>query len=158
LKAIKIGAYFRSSQYQVSLDREALVLHSIPSPFPPLQIPFGAQFLALPEGSYRLDWLSKLDHLDRNPAHALLDAARLEYPLQVRVWEEGDRFNPLGMSSEKKISDFLIDNKVPLALKSSVKVLVSGNKIAWVIGMRIAEWAKVGPSTQKYLYIKKNQS
>jgi len=24
--------------------------------------------------------------------------------------------------------------------------------------MRIAEWAKVGPSTQKYLYIKKNQS
>ena len=158
LKAVKTGAYFRSSQYQVSMDREALVLHPIPSPFPPLQIPFGAQSLVLPEGNYRIDWLTELDYLDRNPAHALLDAARLEYPLQVRVWEEGDRFNPLGMSSEKKISDFLIDNKVPLALKSSVKVLVSGNKIAWVIGMRIAEWAKVGPSTQKYLYIKKNQS
>jgi tRNA(Ile)-lysidine synthase len=79
----------------------------------------------------------------------------LEFPLKIRSWQEGDRFNPLGMSTEKKISDFLIDNKIPLPLKKEVKVLVSGNRIAWVVGMRIADWAKVGPVTQKHMHIQK---
>jgi tRNA(Ile)-lysidine synthase len=49
----------------------------------------------------------------------------------------------------------LIDNKIPLPLKKEVKVLVSGNRIAWVVGMRIADWAKVGPVTQKQMHIQK---
>ena len=92
---------------------------------------------------------------DQYPSNAVLDLNRLEFPLVIRSWQEGDRFNPLGMSTEKKISDFLIDNKVSLPLKKEVKVLVSGNKIAWVVGMRIADWAKVSPSTKKYMHIQK---
>jgi tRNA(Ile)-lysidine synthase len=102
-----------------------------------------------------LTWGLPQKEIDRNPANAVFDLDCLEFPLQIRSWQEGDRFNPLGMQSEKKISDFLIDNKVPFALKKEVKVLVSGNKIAWVVGMRIADWAKVGPATQKCLHIQK---
>ncbi|MCZ8134231.1 MAG: tRNA lysidine(34) synthetase TilS, partial [Algoriphagus sp.] len=93
--------------------------------------------------------------IDLDLQNALLDADRLEFPLVIRLWREGDRFVPLGMQSEKKISDFLIDLKVPAPKKQEVKVLVSGDKIAWVIGMRIADWAKITPATLHTIHFKK---
>ena len=155
LEDIKPGKLLRSATYELSLDREELLLYPIPVAFPAFELPVGAQSFKLPEGGYHLIWGPPQKEIDRNPANAVFDLDRLEFPLQIRSWQEGDRFNPLGMQSEKKISDFLIDNKVPFALKKEVKVLVSGNKIAWVVGMRIADWAKVGPATQKCLHIQK---
>ena len=155
LEDIKPGKLLRSATYELSLDREELLLYPIPVAFPAFELPVGAPSFELPEGGYHLTWGPPQKKIDRNPANAVFDLDRLEFPLQIRSWQEGDRFNPLGMQSEKKISDFLIDNKVPFALKKEVKVLVSGNKIAWVVGMRIADWAKVGPATQKCLHIQK---
>jgi tRNA(Ile)-lysidine synthase len=155
LEEIKPGRLLRSTQYELSLDREELILYSIPVEFPAVALSIGTPSLTLPDGAYQLTWGQVPNEIDRNPANAVLDLDCLEFPLQIRSWQEGDRFNPLGMQSEKKISDFLIDNKVPFALKKEVKVLVSGNKIAWILGMRIADWAKVSPATQKCLHIQK---
>jgi tRNA(Ile)-lysidine synthase len=155
LEAIQPGKLLRSATHELSLDREELFLYPIPVVFPELELPFGTPFFELPGGGYQLTWGLPQGEIDRNPANAVFDLDCLEFPLQLRSWQEGDRFNPLGMQSEKKISDFLIDNKVPFALKKEVKVLVSGNKIAWVVGMRIADWAKVNPATQKCLHIQK---
>jgi tRNA(Ile)-lysidine synthase len=155
LEGIKPGKLLRSATYELSLDRNELLLYPIPLAFPELELPVGTPSFELPEGGYHLTWGPSQKEIDRNPANAVFDLDQLEFPLQIRSWQEGDRFNPLGMQSEKKISDFLIDNKVPFALKKEVKVLVSGNKIAWVVGMRIADWAKVGPATQKCLHIQK---
>jgi len=155
LEDIKPGKLLRSATYELSLDREELLLYPIPVAFPALELPVGAPSFELPEGGYHLTWGPLQKEIDRNPANGVFDLDLLEFPLQIRSWQEGDRFNPLGMQSEKKISDFLINNKVPFALKKEVKVLVSGNKIAWVVGMRIADWAKVGPATQKCLHIQK---
>jgi tRNA(Ile)-lysidine synthase len=155
LEDIQPGRLLRSATHELSLDREELILYPLSVEFPAIELPFGTPSIELPEGGYQLTWDGLPKEIDRDPTHAVLDLDCLEFPLQIRSWEEGDRFNPLGMTSEKKISDFLIDNKVPLALKKEVKVLVSGNKIAWVIGMRIADWAKLSPTTQKCLYIQK---
>jgi tRNA(Ile)-lysidine synthase len=155
LEDIKPGKLLRSATYELSLDRDDLLLYPIPLAFPALELPVGTPSFELPEGGYHLTWGPSQKEIDRNPANAVFDLDQLEFPLQIRSWQEGDRFNPLGMQYEKKISDFLIDNKVPFALKKEVKVLVSGNKIAWVVGMRIADWAKVGPATQKCLHIQK---
>lgn len=155
LEAIQPGKLLRSATYELSLDREELLLYPIPVAFPELELPFGTPSFELPDGGYQLMWGIPQKEIDRNPANAVFDLDCLVFPLQLRSWQEGDRFNPLGMQSEKKISDFLIDNKVPFALKKEVKVLVSGNKIAWVVGMRIADWAKVSPATQKCLHIQK---
>jgi tRNA(Ile)-lysidine synthase len=86
----------------------------------------------------------------------MLDLERLTFPMTIRNWEIGDRFIPLGMRHSKKISDFLIDLKVPLLKKKSVKVLISDGEIAWVIGYRIADWVKITAATRKTLYFKKN--
>jgi tRNA(Ile)-lysidine synthase len=155
LEDIKPGKLLRSATYELSLDRDDLLLYPIPLAFPALELPVGTPSFELPEGGYHLTWGPPQKEIDRNPANAVFDLDQLEFPLQIRSWQEGDRFNPLGMQYEKKISDFLIDNKVPFALKKEVKVLVSGNKIAWVVGMRISDWAKVGPATQKCLHIQK---
>lgn len=155
LEEVKPGRLLRSAEYELSLDREALLLYPISSSFVEIKIFLEDLAFELPEGKFGIAIHSRVEPVDRNPSNAMLDFDRLEFPLLIRTWQEGDRFNPLGMSTEKKISDFLIDNKVPLPLKKEVKVLVSGNKIAWVVGMRIADWAKVGPATQKSMHIQK---
>jgi tRNA(Ile)-lysidine synthase len=56
--------------------------------------------------------------LDKDVKVAQLDRSKLQFPLTVRTWQEGDRFRPLGMSGQQKISDFLIQQKVPLNKKT----------------------------------------
>ncbi|HYG18157.1 MAG TPA: tRNA lysidine(34) synthetase TilS [Ohtaekwangia sp.] len=68
---------------------------------------------------------------------AVLDAGKLRFPLVWRQWKPGDTFYPLGMEHSKKLSDFLIDNKVSVADKGYVTVLQSMNEIIWVVGYRV---------------------
>ncbi len=86
------------------------------------------------------------------PSTACLDHAQLNFPLTIRKWAQGDKFYPLGMKRPKKVSDFLIDNKVSLSDKGIVYVMLSGNDIVWVIGHRIDERFKIVSATKK-LYI-----
>lgn len=156
LEDIKPGRLLRSSGYEISLDREALILYPTPVEFTEIELSLDTRSFELPDGRYEVTYGSRPEWIDRNSNSAMLDLDCLEFPLKLRSWQEGDRFNPLGMSSEKKLSDFLIDNKVPLPLKKELKVLVSGKKIAWVVGMRIANWAKISPATQNYLHVQKH--
>ncbi|MFI3299498.1 MAG: tRNA lysidine(34) synthetase TilS [Rikenellaceae bacterium] len=68
---------------------------------------------------------------------ALICADGLSFPLKYRRWESGDSFVPLGMTGQKKVSDFLIDQKVSLPDKERQGVLLSGEDIVWVVGRRI---------------------
>jgi tRNA(Ile)-lysidine synthase len=86
------------------------------------------------------------------PPHiALLDADKLTYPLKVRRWAEGDSFIPFGMSGHKKISDLLVDEKVPLAEKRRQLVVCSGDEIVWVVGRRIDDRYRLGDKTDNVL-------
>lgn len=74
------------------------------------------------------------------PAHMVLDSSKLTFPLKVRNWVPGDRFQPAGMKGSKKVSDFLIDSKVPIPVKDQTLVLVNGNgDIMAVLGWRADE-------------------
>ena len=74
--------------------------------------------------------------LSKDPNRAYLDFDRLQFPLEIRSWREGDRFIPFGFKGTKKISDFLIDSKLSRFDKEEVRLLCSGDEICWVIGMR----------------------
>lgn len=82
---------------------------------------------------------------------ACLDLEKLEFPLLIRKWQEGDYFQPLGMTGFKKLSDFLIDEKIPVHKKENTWLLCSGEKIVWVMGHRIDNRFKVSPETKKIL-------
>jgi tRNA(Ile)-lysidine synthetase, N-terminal domain/tRNA(Ile)-lysidine synthetase, C-terminal domain len=82
---------------------------------------------------------------ERNTAH--IDAAKISFPLTIRNWQEGDFFYPLGMKKKKKVSDFFIDNKLPLFEKENVQLLVSNNEIVWIIGRRLDDRFKITDDT-----------
>jgi tRNA(Ile)-lysidine synthase len=84
---------------------------------------------------------------------ALLDAAKASFPLTVRRWQDGDAFVPLGMRGRKKVSDMLTDLKAPLPDKARQAALVSGERIVWLVGRRIADGAKVTEKTDNILKI-----
>ncbi len=87
------------------------------------------------------------------PLTAALDLETVTFPVTVRHWEPGDRFMPLGMKQMKKISDFLIDLKVPVTEKEKVLLLLSGDEIMWVMGYRIDDRYRVTPRTSRILVI-----
>ena len=82
------------------------------------------------------------------PWTAYLDPTALEEPVQVRTRQPGDRIQPLGMAGEKKLQDFFSDARVPREWRDRVPQLVARRGIAWVVGYRIAEWARVKAGEQ----------
>lgn len=86
---------------------------------------------------------------------ALLDIDRLEFPLTLRRWSEGDSFVPFGMTGRKKVSDYLIDAKVSIPEKNRQFVLLTNNDIAWLIGRRIDDRFRLTNSTERVLRITK---
>lgn len=87
---------------------------------------------------------------------AYIDADKLTWPLTIRKWKQGDVFYPLGMTNKKKLSDFLINEKVNLVEKEKVLVLESNNEICWVINHRLSNKFKITDNTRQVLLITKN--
>jgi tRNA(Ile)-lysidine synthase len=81
------------------------------------------------------------------------DLSKLQFPLIFRPCKAGDRFVPLGMKGEKKLSDLFIDLKLPQTEKERQMVLISGDEIAWIAGLRLSEHFKVTETTKKVLRI-----
>jgi tRNA(Ile)-lysidine synthase len=83
--------------------------------------------------------------------HVFFDADVVLFPLIIRNIEAGDRFQPYGMNGHQKLKKFFINQKVPRSKRSQVAVLISQNKIVWVIGYRIAQAASINRSTKRVL-------
>lgn len=76
------------------------------------------------------------------------DFDKLEFPLILRNWQQGDRIKPFGMKGSKKVSDILVDLKLSRNEKSKVRVLLSGNEIIWILGLRTSESFKISDRTK----------
>ena len=85
----------------------------------------------------------------KNKKVAVLNYDKLEFPLILRNWKEGDWFIPSGMKGKKKLSDYFIDNKFSLIEKKRCFVLCSNNDIVWIVGHRIDERYKFVDGLEK---------
>ncbi len=101
---------------------------------------------------------SALPSIPTDPHIACLDAGKIKFPLQIRPWEKGDKFCPLGMHLlKKKLSDFFNDQKFTAKQKEECLLLLSENKIAWVMGYRPDERFKITSFTETVLQITVSQ-
>ncbi len=78
-----------------------------------------------------------------------ISAEKINGPFILREWKNGDRFYPLGFKGSKKISDFLNEQKISPFKKKEQLVLLNGNKIVWVVGLRLDERFKITNQTKK---------
>ena len=93
----------------------------------------------------------EIEDLYRLPDMALFDYQNLQFPLKVRNFRPGDRFQPLGLKGTQKLKEFFIDHKIPKFERPRIPLLISGEMIAWIVGYRINERVKVTEKTQRVL-------
>jgi tRNA(Ile)-lysidine synthase len=86
---------------------------------------------------------------------AYLDADLMPGPLLIRGRRPGDRFVPMGGPGTRKVKSFLIDRKVNVDDRERIPLVLSGDRIAWVVGYAIDERFKVTPMTRRILVLEK---
>jgi tRNA(Ile)-lysidine synthase len=147
------GKRFESPTHVLVKDREQLVLTAKDlGAFGSYQIQAGDAWLEHPGICLQLrECPAEGYQIPRSRKTAALDYNLLQFPLKVRPWKEGDWFVPLGMNGKKKVSDFLISEKVPANLKSRVMVLTSDKSIVWIIGYRPDNRFRITEKTEKVL-------
>jgi tRNA(Ile)-lysidine synthase len=150
------GKIFYSTTHSLTVDRGFLVIAKLIAPIETVSIPVA-------NGKYQLGQQELEIQADQPPFFlpdknvAVLDQVALSRDLVWRSWQPGDSFMPLGMNQRKKISDFLVDEKVPLGLKNKITVLESDGEIAWVVGLRIDNRFKITTDTSKAVIFRLTQ-
>lgn len=85
---------------------------------------------------------------------AYLDYNKLEFPLFIRKWQNGDWFVPFGMKGKKKLSDYFVDKKFTINEKENTFVIVSGEDIVCILGHRTDDRYKITEETSIIYNIK----
>ncbi len=168
------GSEFHSDKYRMNINRGKAIIVQISfgekTPISPVNVYFETKkvdsfnirisdmFVQHPI-HLKMDWLDveKVNYNDAQSNEAYLSADKLVFPLKLRKWKAGDYFVPFGMKNHKKVSDFLIDNKISRNQKEETYVIESAGRIIWVVGHRIDNRFKIHPKTKKvYLMQLKN--
>jgi tRNA(Ile)-lysidine synthase len=143
------GTSFYSTTHRITLDRQQLIITPIDATATSncMIHPTDAH-LDLSHHSLNIQY--KEGNAFFKDGKAYVDYDLLIFPLVVRTRQAGDVFVPLGMKTHKKLSNFLVDEKVPLPEKDKIPMVLNGNgDIIWVGGMRQDNRYKVSATTKK---------
>jgi tRNA(Ile)-lysidine synthase len=107
----------------------------------------------LPDGVLKTTYADHADLSDDQNTE-YIDASKLAKSLVVRHWRSGDYFIPLGSSGRQKLQDFFTNAKLSPAAKANTWVLLSGDAIVWLTGLRIDNRFKVTSDTTRVMQLK----
>ncbi|MDA8171041.1 MAG: tRNA lysidine(34) synthetase TilS [Nitrospiraceae bacterium] len=88
----------------------------------------------------------------------VLDAEKTGLELTIRGRQNGDYFCPLGFGRRKKLQDFFVDEKVPRDERDGIPIVLSGDDIVWVAGMRADERFRAGEDAKNFLVLEITQA
>jgi tRNA(Ile)-lysidine synthase len=131
----------------------SLVLRRTPAPLPAMgeQVIAGTGHYPLPGGA-SLTLTSVPVSADVEPLAAdtaLFDPDRAPFPWHVRMFQNGDRMVPFGMTGSKKIKELFIDAKVPRSQRRSIPLLFCGDTLLWVCGLRASQLARLDNTSDR---------
>jgi len=81
----------------------------------------------------------------------VIDAQCVADGIYVDSVRAGDRMRPLGMQGSRKLSDLLIDAKVPRRKRALIPVVRDGERIIWLAGIRLSDEYRVTESTSAFV-------
>lgn len=119
------------------------------------QVPFA---LEIPEARCRLAF-TQTGAIDPRQAvtdagmSILLDMDLLDFPLTIRNRRPGDRLRPFGMAGTRKVKSLLIDRKIPAHRRDQIPLLMAGDAILWVAGVRRGSAAPISMGTRQALRV-----
>jgi tRNA(Ile)-lysidine synthase len=77
-----------------------------------------------------------------------VDGRQIQSPLLVRARKDGDRLQPFGLDGHSlKLSDFMINEKLPRRAREKWPLVCSGEQIVWVPGYRLAHPFRITEAT-----------
>lgn len=83
----------------------------------------------------------------------IFDAGSVGPHVRLRYWRPGDRFQPSGIHSPRKLQDLLVNQKIPAVVRRRLLVAESAldGQLFWVEGLRISELHKVRAGSERFL-------
>ncbi len=91
---------------------------------------------------------------NRDPWQAWLDADALGPTPIVRPRRPGDRFQPLGMGGKfTRLGEFMINVKLPAAVRDGWPLVEGAQGIAWVVGYRVDERYRIQAATRRVVHL-----
>lgn len=89
-----------------------------------------------------------------DPFQIWLDIDSISLPLLLRTRKNGDVFCPFGMQGHHlKLSDFMINEKIPRSQREHWPVVLSNNEIVWVVGQRAGHYGQVTAETKNAVHL-----
>ena len=151
------GDFILLGQDFLSIERgnegaEKLVLQSaLLEPGEPVFLSTGALIQAEPM-EVGAELLNRLSSGAVDPQNEAIIADTGEGSFQIRSWQPGDRFSPLGAPGSKKLKDWFIDRHIPQAERKLLPLVInSSSEVIWVPGLPPAESSKIQSSTKRAL-------
>ena len=91
----------------------------------------------------------------KHPEWAILDADQVaDYP-KLRTIKPGERFEPYGMGgASQKLSDFLVNNKIPVQYRDDLVVAADSGGIIWVPGYRVSNRCALYSGSHRIMILK----
>lgn len=148
----KPGGMFYSPSHHLLNDRELLIITPAmkDEAIGEIVVAEGTPVLNLPGGTLLFELQDELPtDFPKDNNIAYFDADKLRFPLLLRRWQKGDKFQPLGMGGKtKKVQDFFSDLKISRLDKEQVWILESQGTICWIVGLRTDERFKIDGTTK----------
>lgn len=144
------GRLWQSPSHRLLRDRGRLILQPHEASSDEMVLPLDGLF----EASKEVRILIRRQPVDasfvvpREVHTACFDLEKLDLPLTIRRVREGDRMQPFGMDGTRLVSDILTDRKLSLFDKERQLVVMSGERIVWLVGQRVAAGAEIDASTR----------
>ena len=152
----KPGKKFQlNSEWEIWIDHNHLVFLKVPivdfeidvrinKIFPLLdgELIFGTELITK-------DQLPKRFSDDKNVEY--IDYDKIQGSLKIRNFRTGDRFRPLKLQGEKKLSDYFIDQKIPLHKRKEIPLLMCDSGIIWIMGYQVDDRFKITSNTERVL-------
>lgn len=149
----RTGVEFKTDTKRVVLNRGEMILTgSLSTEHLDIEIAKQPEEVSLPGGKLHFNICTTEDYRkSQNPNVEYVDIGKVSFPLCVKTWKQGDRFQPIGMGGSQKLQDYFTNQKLSALEKEEVLILWSGEKILWVIPYRISEEFKVDSDTRECL-------